>query len=213
VVFGCGRGVPVIAIRGRVHIYEGFSPQQVTFSVRLMHELGVSRLIVSNASGGLNPLLLSGDIVIVQDHVDLMGRRSGLPLGAGAPAGVREPGSRVGERSVYDVELMERARRLARRQGVRATLGVYAAMYGPNYETRSEYRFLRRIGADVVGMSTVPETVCAARLGLRTLALSVVTNVCRPDRLGKTDGASVMAAAEAAEPALRELVLSLLVDS
>jgi len=203
----CGRigDLSVVTMEGRFHRYEGYPLSQITLPVRVMHALGVQLLIVSNASGGLNPAFGSGDILVLEDHINLM---FGSPLrGPHAEAlGPRFPDmSRP-----YDPELIEQALELARRHDFPAHRGVYVALTGPNYETRAEYRFLRAIGGDVVGMSTVPEVIVAVQCGLKVLALSVVTNLCRPDRLVPASGAEVVAAAAAAESRMSQIVLGIL---
>jgi purine-nucleoside phosphorylase len=203
----CGRvaGVPVLTMEGRFHLYEGYSPQQITFPVRVMKALGIELLLISNASGGLKPCFMPGDIVVVEDHINLMGAN---PL-----VGVNDEafGSRFPDMSrPYDAALVKRALRIARREDIVAHPGVYVGVSGPNYETRAEYRFFRKIGADVIGMSTVPEVIVAAQVGLRVLALSVVTNRCLPDAIAETDGKAVVAVAHSAEPKLRAIVLGIL---
>jgi len=203
----CGRvtGVPVITMEGRFHLYEGYSAAQITLSVRVMKALGIETLIISNASGGLNPQYASGDIMVLDDHLHLMFDN---PL-----FGVNDDqlGPRFPDMSQpYDPQLIEQALQIARQHDFVAHRGVYAALSGPNYETRAEYRFLRQIGADVVGMSTVPEVIVAAHANLRVLALSAVTNICQPDVLTPTDGEAVVAAAQAAEPKMRIIVRGIL---
>ena len=203
----CGdlAGVPVVTMEGRFHSYEGYDADQITLPVRVMNALGIGLLIVSNASGGLNPNFRSGDIMIIEDHINLMNVN---PL-----IGINDDrlGPRLPDMSrPYDRGLIDRAAALARREDFAAHQGVYAALRGPNYETRAEYRFLRRIGADVVGMSTVPEVIVAAHAGLRVLALSTVANMCFPDVLGETSGEEVVAIGNSAEPKLRAIVLGIL---
>ncbi len=207
--FVCGRvaGVPVITMEGRFHLYEGYPLEQITLPVRVMKAMGISLLIVSNASGGLNPNYRAGDIVVLDDHINLMADN---PL-----IGINDEG--LGPRfpdmsRPYDRDLADQALGAARRENIVAHRGVYAALCGPCYETRAEYRFLRMIGADVVGMSTVPEVLVAAHAGLKVLALSAVTNVCRPDALGRVDGHSVVEAAQSAEPSMRKIVRQVLLD-
>lgn len=197
----CGRlaQAPVVAIDGRFHLYEGRTVDELTLPVRLLADLGVEFLFVSNAAGGLNPRLGTGDLLVIAEHLNLMGRRSMLT--GDERAGIRGA-------ALYDPELRELALRLARRAAIPAATGTYVAVSGPNYETRAEYRFLRRIGGDVVGMSTIPEVLAAARLRLRTLALSIVTNVARPDALRETSSDEVVAAANEAAPRLCRLVES-----
>lgn len=203
----CGllRGRPVIVMQGRCHLYEGYTAAEITLPVRVMHQLGVRRLIVSNAAGGLNPRLAVGDLVLIDDHINLTFARP-----ATSPTDSERHPLNVG--AVYDEELIAAAERTAAHEGFAAHRGTYAAVSGPNYETRAEYRLFRRIGADVIGMSTVPEAAVAAELGLRVLAISTVTNVCNPDELTETDGASVAAAAATAEWKLRRIILSLIAD-
>jgi len=203
----CGRlaGTSLVAIDGRFHAYEGRSIEDLVLPARLLAALGAEILIVSNAAGGLNPRLSTGDLVVIANHINLLGRGrflSGDPM-SGAPMS-GDPSSR--DRNPYDESLRRQALTLARREQIPAVEGTYIAVAGPNYETRAEYRFLRRIGGDVVGMSTVPEVTAATRLGLRTLALSVVTNVARPDVPRRTTSDEVVAAANLAAPRLCRLV-------
>ena len=193
----CGQlaGTPLMAVDGRFHAYEGHSIEELVLPVRLLAALGASTLIVSNAAGGLNPRLATGDLVVIANHINLLGRGR-FPPGRSSPRG----------ESPYDDSLRQQALALARRELIPATEGTYVAVAGPNYETRAEYRFLRRIGGDVVGMSTVPEVTAATQLGLRTLALSVVTNVARPDVPRHTTSDEVVAAANLAAPRLCRLV-------
>jgi len=193
----CGTvaGVPVVMLQGRVHGYEGFPPEMLTRGVELLAALGARRLLVTNASGGLRPTMTSGELVILSDHIDLVRRPWGEALESAAP---RQPADC--HASAYDAALGERALVAARRAGAIARRGVYAFLSGPSYETRAEYRMLRRIEADVVGMSTVPEIVAATRLGLDVVACSVVTNVARPDAPEHTDAEDVCRlAADAAD--------------
>jgi purine-nucleoside phosphorylase len=206
-VCGQAAGVSVMTMEGRFHLYEGYPLQQITLPVRVMKAMGVELLIVSNASGGLNPNYRVGDIVVLDDHLNLM---AGNPL-----VGIND--DRLGPRfpdmsRPYDRQLCERAMEIARRENIVAHRGVYAALSGPCYETRAEYRFLRMTGADVVGMSTVPEVIVAVHAGLKVLALSAVTNVCRPDALPAVDGHGVVAAAECVEPKMRKIVRQILAD-
>ena len=207
----CGRvdGVPVVMLQGRVHGYEGFPPEMLTRGVELLAALGVRRLLVTNASGGLRPTMTSGELVILTDHIDLVRRPWGEALESGSDAGAGELLASNGHASYYSAALGDRALIAARRAGAIARRGVYAFLFGPSYETRAEYRMLRRIEADVVGMSTVPEIVAAARMGLEVVACSVVTNVARPDAPEHTDAEDVCRlAADAADGVwaiLREL--------
>jgi purine-nucleoside phosphorylase len=203
----CGRlaGVPVITMSGRCHGYEGYSLAQITLPVRLMRTLGIELLILSNASGGMNPRYRSGDVMVIEDHINLMGQKLRLDFDDGWP------GSRnLESTSYYCGSLIELALAGARNGGFAAHRGVYVAMTGPNYETRAEYRMLRAIGADAVGMSTVPEAIVAARCGLRVLALSTITNICIPDRLTPARHEDVLAAAASAEPKVRRIIIDVL---
>ena len=219
----CGRfsGRSVIVMDGRCHGYEGYSLAELTLPILVMRALGTELLILSNASGGLNPKFASGDVVVVSDHISLLlgisAIVSGVVAASHAPPLGGEPlrqgvlplaglTGRPGCRPAYDAILIEQALDIARRENFAAHQGVYVAVSGPNYETRAEYRFLRRIGGDVVGMSTVPEAVAAAGCGLRTLALSIVTNVARPDSPEVVNAADVIRAAERAEPNVRKIM-------
>jgi purine-nucleoside phosphorylase len=193
----CGKvaGVPVVMLQGRVHGYEGFPPEMLTRGVELLAALGARRLLVTNASGGLRPDMHSGELVILTDHIDLVRRPWGEALEPAAPGGPADVHA-----TCYDPALAARALAAARQTGALARRGAYAFLSGPSYETRAEYRMLRRIDADVVGMSTVPEIVAATRMGLEVVACSVVTNVARPDAPEHTDAEDVCRlAADAAE--------------
>ena len=203
----CGRlaGLPVVAMEGRFHAYEGYSYGQITFPVRVMKALGAGLLIVSNACGGMNPQYARGDIMVIEDHINLM---NGNPL-----VGVNDDslGPRFPDMiAPYDGELIDRALEIARREDFVAHKGVYVAVTGPNLETRAEYRFLRTIGADVVGMSTVPEVIVAVHAGMRVLGLSIVTDMCLPDALKPADINDILATAAEAEPKLRKTVMGIL---
>lgn len=196
-----------MAMEGRFHQYEGYPLKQITLPVRVMKAMGADLLIVTQAVGGMNPHYVPGDVMIIDDHINLMGDNPLIGINDDA-LGPRFPDMS----EVYDEPLIERALEIARKENFVAHRGVYVALKGPNYETRAEYRFLRRIGGDVVGMSTVPEVIVAAHEGLKVLAISAVTNVCLPDKLDKADGASVVAAGKLAEPKMRKIVLSILGD-
>ncbi len=203
----CGKlqGVPVAAMEGRFHAYEGYSYKQITFPVRVMRALGAEMLLVSNACGGLNPQFGLGDIMLIEDHINLM---SGNPL---VGANDDSLGPRFPDMCrPYDGALIERGLEIARRENFAAHKGVYAAVTGPNLETRAEYRFLRTIGADVVGMSTVPEVLVAVHAGMRVLGLSVITDICLADALKPAKIEEILAVAATAEPKLRAIVLGIL---
>jgi purine-nucleoside phosphorylase len=203
----CGTlgGKTVVAMQGRFHRYEGYSMQQVTFPVRVMRALGAETLVVSNACGGLNPLWAAGDLMLIADHINLLGDS---PL-------IGPNDDRVGPRfpdlsAPYDASLRDAARRVAADRKITLREGVYVAVTGPNLETRAEYRFLRAIGADVVGMSTVPEVLVAIHSGMRVLGLSIITDMCLPDALEPATVERIIAVANKAEPKLTELVRSVL---
>jgi purine-nucleoside phosphorylase len=177
---GTVHGRPVVLLQGRVHAYEGFPSETLGRGVELLAALGATTVLLTNAAGGLRPDMQRGELVVVSDHIDLVRRTTAVPAAGVAPF-----------REVYDADLAELAIEATRRAGVAARKGVYAYVLGPSYETRAEYRMLRRAGADVVGMSTVPEAVTARRLGLRVAAVSVVTNVARPDAPDETDAEDV----------------------
>jgi purine-nucleoside phosphorylase len=199
----CGRldGVPIVAMEGRFHAYEGYPLKQITLPVRVMKRLGAKLLVLSQAVGGMNPHFQTGDIMILDDHINLMGDN---PL-----IGIND--DRLGPRfpdmsQPYDRGLIAKGLEIARRENFVAHQGVTVAVTGPNLETRAEYRFLRQIGADVVGMSTVPEAIVAVHAGLRTFGVAVVTDMCLPDALKPAVIDDIIAAANAAEPKLRTLV-------
>lgn len=195
---------PVIAMNGRFHLYEGHALDDATIAIRVMHALGVKYLFITNASGGINPKFSSGDIMLIQSHIDLMCRVS-ADASVGAIDG--RPELRTDR---YDLEMAKLSHACARQNDFVLQAGVYGGLLGPNYETRAEYRMLRRIGADVAGMSTVPEVHVAAKLGLKILGLSVVTNVAKPDVLAETTGQEVIDAAELAAPRVYMIVESVI---
>jgi purine-nucleoside phosphorylase len=204
-VCGTLQGMPIVAMEGRFHAYEGYSQRQITFPIRVMRALGAELLVVSNACGGMNPHYSQGDIVVIDDHINLMNDN---PL-----IGTNDDslGPRFPDMSrPYDPVLIRRALEIARRENFVAHRGVYAAVTGPNLETRAEYRFLRTIGADVVGMSTVPEVIVAVHAGMRVLGLSIVTDLCFPDALKPGNIEDIIATANEAEPKLRKIVLGVL---
>jgi purine-nucleoside phosphorylase len=189
----CGRlyGVPIAMLQGRVHGYEGFSPETLSRGTELLAALGVRTLLLTNASGGLRPDMQSGELVVVTDHLDFVRR----PWDAAI-----EPAADVEPTTGYDPRLADLAMEATRRVDAVARCGAYAFLSGPSYETRAEYRMLRKFGADVVGMSTVPEVVAARRMGLEVAVCSVVTNVARPDAPTLTDAEDVcQMAADAGE--------------
>jgi purine-nucleoside phosphorylase len=205
----CGRlnGVPVVAMQGRFHCYEGYSAERATFPVRVMNALGIDLLIVSNAAGGLNPNYACGDVMVIDDHINLLNRN---PL-----VGVNddELGPRFPDMGApYDRRLGDQALAIARQNDFTCHRGVYAAMLGPTYETRAEIRMLRYFAADAVGMSTVPEAIVAKHANLRVLGLSTITNICSPDKQVTTSGHEVIATAETARDKLLAIVSGIVTD-
>jgi purine-nucleoside phosphorylase len=192
-------------MEGRFHLYEGYTASHVTFPIRVMKELGCRLLIVSNAGGGLNPQFEQGDLMVIEDHINLLGQN---PL-------VGPNDERLGPRfpdliEPYNRELQNLALRVALEQNIVARRGVYVGVIGPNLETRAEYRFLRGIGADVVGMSTIPEVLVAVHAGLKVLGFSIVTDMCLPDALKPVRLEDILAIAGEAEPKLRKIVIGVL---
>ena len=203
----CGTlgGKTVIAMQGRFHRYEGYTLQQVTFPVRVLQALGARTLVVSNACGGMNPLWAAGDLMLIADHINMLGDN---PL-------VGENDDRLGPRfpdmsAPYDAALRALARTVAVEQRLTLREGVYVAVAGPSLETRAEYRMLRELGADVVGMSTVPEVIVAVHGGMRVLGVSIVTDQCLPDALEPASLEKILAVAGDAEPKLTALVRGVL---
>jgi purine-nucleoside phosphorylase len=192
-------------MQGRCHVYEGHAVSWLGFPVRVMRALGAELLIVSNASGGLNPRFAAGDLMLIADHINLL--RGGDAAVGWSPGAGRRGRTTA---SPYDPSLIRLALAVARREDFAAHQGVYVAVTGPNYETRAEYRFLRCIGGDAVGMSTVPEVIAAAGCGMRVLAVSVLTNVAAPDAPRPVESAAVIAAAAAAAVNLEKIVAGVL---
>lgn len=200
-VCGLFDGVPVVVMEGRMHAYEGYPLAQITFPVRVVRRLGAELLVVTNACGGLNPQFRTGDLMVIDDHINLMNDN---PL-----VGIND--DRLGPRfpdmsAPYTPILIDQALAVARKENFVAHRGVYVAVTGPNLETRAEYRFLRVIGADVVGMSTVPEVIVAVHAGMKVLGISVITDMCLPDALEVATVEKILAVARSAEPKLRALV-------
>jgi purine-nucleoside phosphorylase len=200
---GTLEGVPVLALQGRFHLYEGYDAKQVTFPVRVLGELGVRTLLISNAAGGMNPLFRRADLMLITDHVNLQGAN---PL---TGPNHNDWGLRFPDMSEpYDVELRDLAEKSALSLGIKLQQGVYCSVVGPNLETRAEYRFLRTIGADAVGMSTVPEVIVARHMGMRCLAISVITDECFADALEEVSIPDILEAAATAEPRLTQIFRS-----
>jgi len=204
-IFGTLGGKNVVAMQGRFHYYEGYSMQQIVFPVRVAKALGAPTLIVSNACGGLNPDYKPSDLMLIHDHMNLLGDNPLIgpnddQLGPRFPD-MSEP---------YTNSLLELAEKTASALGIAVHKGVYAALSGPMLETRSEYRYLRMLGADVVGMSTIPEVISAVHMGMKVLGISVITDECIPETLKPVQLEDVIAAASKAEPNLTQLVIGTL---
>ena len=199
--------IEVVAMRGRFHFYEGYSLEQITHPVRVMHALGAETLVLSNAAGGLNPKYAAGDICILDDHINLLGT-SPLVGPNDESIGVRFPDLS----QPYNQELIAAAERIALDEGIRTQRSIYTIVSGPNLETRAEYRFLRTIGSDLVGMSTVPEAIVAAHENMRCIAFSIVTDTCLPDALLAVSVEEIIATAAGAEPFLNTIVCRLIAE-
>lgn len=207
-IFGEIEGKKAIIMQGRFHLYEGYSLQDVTYPVRIMEKLGIKTLLISNASGAINLDYKKGELLLIDDHINLQGSS---PL---AFKGVSLLGERFADMSEpYNAELNKRFQAIAKKHNITLHKGVYASMVGPQLETRAEYRMLKIIGADAVGMSTVPEIIVANHLGLKAAAISVLTDECDPDNLKPVDIDDILATAAKAEPKMiilfKELIQTL----
>lgn len=201
-IYGKLDGKKVLAMQGRFHFYEGYTMQQITFPVRVMKFLGVKYLLVSNAGGALNPDYKKGELMLLTDHINLLG---GNPL---IGKNYDELGPRFLDMSQpYSEELNKKLIRIADKKNIKLNKGVFVAVAGPNLETRAEYRYLRYIGADVVGMSTVPEVLVANHMKLPCAAISVITDECDPDNLMPIDIEEILKVAEKAEEDLTKIVV------
>jgi purine-nucleoside phosphorylase len=204
-LFGTLSGKKVVAMQGRFHYYEGYSMQQIVFPVRVLKALSVNTLLVSNACGGMNPNFRRGDIMCITDHINLIGDN---PL---IGANDNELGPRFPDMSEpYTRSLIDVADTVALSKGIKMHHGVYVAVSGPNLETRAEYRFLRQIGGDVVGMSTVPEVITAIHMGMKVLGISVITDECFPDSLKAVEMKEILEAADMAEPKMTSVIMGVL---
>ncbi len=200
-IFGRLSGKNVVAMQGRFHYYEGYTMQQITFPVRVMKFLGVNTLLISNAAGGMNPNFKRGDIMVIVDHINLLGDnpligKNDDSLGPRFPD-MSEP---------YSRKLIELSEEVALNLKIKLQRGVFVAVPGPNLETRAEYRFLRSIGADAVGMSTVPENIVANHMGMKVLGFSIITDECFPDALKPASVEEIIAVANRTEPKLRMIM-------
>jgi purine-nucleoside phosphorylase len=204
VLFGKVNGTSVVAMQGRFHFYEGYTMQQVTFPVRVMKLLGVETLIVSNASGGVNHEFDIGDIMFITDHINLMPN----PL---IGPNMEELGPRFPDMSeAYSKELLSKAKKIARHLNIRYRTGVYAGMTGPSFETPHEYFYIKRIGADAVGMSTVPEVIVARHMGLPVFAVSVISDLGVEGKIVEVSHEEVLEAAENAAGKIKKIVMELI---
>lgn len=207
-IYGKLEGKKVVVMQGRFHLYEGYSLQDVTYPVRIMHQLGIKTLLVSNASGAINLNFKKGELMLIDDHINLQG---GSPL---AFKGVEQLGTRFTDMSApYDLKINAKLESIAKENNINLHKGVYASVVGPQLETRAEYRYLKIIGADAVGMSTVPEIIVANHLDLKVAAVSVLTDECDPDNLQRVNIDEIIAMAGKAEPEMillfKELIKSL----
>ncbi len=204
-ILGSLEGKNVVAMQGRLHLYEGYSVKQIVFPIRVMRALGAEILVVSNACGGMNPQFKPGDVMLIEDHINLLGHN---PL-------IGPNDERIGPRfpdmcEPYSKELIEKARKVALENGIPTQQGVYVAVPGPNLETRAEYRFLRAIGADVVGMSTVPEVIAAVHAGMKVLGFSIITDMGLPDALVPAQLDKILENAAKAEPLMNKIICGVL---
>lgn len=204
-ILGTLEGKTVVAMQGRFHYYEGYSPKQIVFPIRVMKELGAELLVVSNACGGMNPQFKPGDVMLIEDHINLLGMN---PL-------IGPNDERLGPRfpdmcEPYSKELIAKARQIALENNIPTQQGVYVAVAGPNLETRAEYRFLRAIGADVVGMSTVPEVIAAVHAGMKVLGFSIITDMGLADSLEPANITRILENAATAEPKMNKIICGVL---
>ena len=198
-LFGRLGGKEIMALEGRFHYYEGYDMKQVTFPVRVMHELGIRTLFVSNAAGGVNPDFEIGDLMLIRDHINFLPEH---PLrGKNFPTGPRFPDMH----EAYDHALLEMARTIAREKGIRVVEGVYLATQGPTYETPAEYKMYRTFGADAVGMSTVPEVIVARHCGIRVFGVSVITDLGVEGRIVEVSHEEVQRAANEVQPLMADI--------
>lgn len=198
-IFGTLGGKNVMALEGRFHYYEGYTMKQVTFPVRVMYELGIKNLFVSNAAGGTNPSFEIGDLMLITDHINFLPEH---PLhGPNFPTGPRFPDMH----EAYDHELLDMARSIAKEKGIRVVEGVYLATQGPTYETPAEYRMFRAFGGDAVGMSTVPEVIVARHCGIRVFGISIITDLGVEGKIVEVSHEEVQRAANAVQPLMAEI--------
>jgi purine-nucleoside phosphorylase len=207
-IFGTIGDKKVVAMQGRFHYYEGYTMAEITFPIRVMYMLGVRTLYISNAAGGMNLEYKKGDLMIIDDHINMQ------PANPLVGYNNDDLGPRFPDMSrPYDPEMIAQAQAIAREEGFRVHTGVYVSVSGPNLETRAEYRYLRMIGADVVGMSTVPEVIVANHMSMKTFAISVVTDECDPDHLEPVSVPEIIAVAQNAEPRLTRILSRMIRES
>ena len=206
-IFGKLGGIDIMAMQGRFHYYEGYSMKEVTFPVRVMYELGIKTLFVSNAAGGMNPGFKIGDLMVITDHINFFPEH---PLrGKNFPTGPRFPDMH----QTYDLELIKLAGKIAREKGIRLQYGVYMGVQGPTFETPAEYKMYRALGGDTVGMSTVPEVIVAHHCGIRVFGVSIVTDLGGFDIPVEVSHEEVQEAANKAQPIMTELMREMIVRS
>ncbi len=207
-LFGHLGGKKVVAMQGRFHYYEGYSMQQVTFPIRVMKMLGIQQLFISNAAGGLNPKFKQGDIMILDDHIDL------FPANPLRGPNLDELGDRwVDMYEQYNPQMIQDAKILASELGIKVHTGVYCGVAGPNLETAAEYKYLRTIGGDAVGMSTIPEVIVARHMNIPVFAVSIITDMCTPETLKPVDIPEIIDTAAKAEPNMTKLIKELIAKS
>jgi purine-nucleoside phosphorylase len=206
-IFGTMSGKNIVAMQGRFHYYEGYTMQEITFPIRVLKFMGIDLLILSNASGGVNPEFEVGDLMIIHDHINLM--KDNPLIGHNE----EEIGTRFPDMShAYDKELINKAFEVAAKHGIKLQKGVYAAVSGPTFETPAEYRYIRFIGADAVGMSTVPEVIAARHMGLRCFAFSVISDLGVPGKIVEITHKEVIHAASNAEPKMTKIIKDLITE-
>jgi purine-nucleoside phosphorylase len=204
-IYGTFQDKKVVVMQGRFHMYEGYDLMDVTYPIRVMHQLGIKKLLISNASGAINLNMKKGDMMLIEDHINLQGAS---PL---AFKNVSEFGSRFTDMSnPYDTDMRKKLLAIAEKENITLRQGVYVSVLGPQLETRAEYRMLKLLGADAVGMSTVPEIIVANHLGLPVAAISVLTDECDPDNLKPVNVQEIIAVAEKTEPKMVKLFRELL---
>ena len=204
-IFGTFEGKKVVVMQGRFHLYEGYDLMDITYPIRVMHQLGINKLFISNAAGAINLDFKKGEMMLLEDHINLQG---GSPL---AFKNVAEFGDRfVDMAEPYDVEMRQKLMTIAAKENISLKEGVYASVVGPQLETRAEYRMIKTLGADAVGMSTVPEVIVANHLRLPIIAVSVLTDECDPDNLQPVDIQDIISVAEKTEPKMVKLFRELI---